>query len=63
MTEREDFPAGESSETRDFELPPMEEDGPPTGREHTAEPADELLPPPAADEPPDETERRDWDMP
>jgi hypothetical protein len=53
VAERED--RGESTERRDFELPPDTEPAPAGGP-----------PPDAADEhpePADESERRDWDLP
>jgi hypothetical protein len=61
MPEREENPAeqaADSSETRDFEIPPM--DGPPGPERPDAPAAPDS---PAPPEPADESERRDWDLP
>jgi hypothetical protein len=62
MPEREDNPAeqaGDSSETRDFELPPMEGEDPGGGAGEAPDARDRPAPP----EPADASERRDWDLP
>ena len=61
MPEREDDPAAGSSETRDFEIPPMDAGTPaaPGGADGDPDQRERPAPP----EPADESERRDWDLP